>query len=282
MILSIIATSLTLSHLLAPFSEQALFTAFGLVWMAATFCVFLGAAGLEPRTTGVPVYNSADHPLVAFRLLAHNPTARRFFIYLVLVLVSIYAQDVVLEPFGAEALDMPVALTARLTAIWGSGLLITLILGVWVIRRIGKKRSANAGAVMAIIAFALVILSGLLQAPSFFMASVFLVGLGCGLLTIGSLSFMLDMTVPQAVGLYMGAWGVANFVGRALGTISGGLLRDVVYVVTGAPLAAYCAVFVLEIAGLILAVWFFRTISVEDFRHNAEIRMRDILALAAD
>jgi BCD family chlorophyll transporter-like MFS transporter len=282
MILSIIATSLTLSQLLAPFSVQALFTAFGIVWMVATCCVFLGVAGVEPRATGEPVQNSADHPLLAFRLLAHNQTARRFFIYLVLVLISIYAQDVVLEPYGAEVLRMPVALTARLTAIWGSGLLITLVLGIWVIRWIGKKKSANAGAVVAIIAFALVILSGFLQAPIFFMFSVFLVGLGCGLLTIASLSFMLDMTVPQAVGLYMGAWGVANFVGRALGTISGGLLRDVVYVLTGAPVAAYSAVFVLEIAGLILAIWFFRTISVEDFRHNAEIRVRDILALAGD
>jgi BCD family chlorophyll transporter-like MFS transporter len=282
MILAIIATSLMLSHLLAPFSVQALFTAFGLVWMAATFCIFLGVAGLEPRASGEPVQHSADHPMVAFRLLAHNPTARRFFVYLVLVLVSIYAQDVVLEPFGAEVLHMPVALTARLTAIWGSGLLITLVLGVGVIRWIGKKKSANAGAVVAMIAFALVIFSGLLQSSSFFMFSVFLAGLGCGLLTIGSLSFMLDMTVPQAVGLYMGAWGVANFVGRALGTISGGLLRDLVYLVTGAPVLAYSAVFALEIAGLLLAIWFFRTISVEDFRHNAETRMRDILALAGD
>jgi BCD family chlorophyll transporter-like MFS transporter len=282
MIVFIILTSITLAQLLDPYTEETLYTAFGVVWAAACCFVLVGAAGVEPRATGRLVQHSADNPVLAFRLLAQNPTARRFFVFMLLVLISIYGQDVVLEPFGAEVLGMPVSQTARLTSIWGFGLLITLLLGVPWIRRYGKKPSVNLGALWAAVAFCCVIAAGLLHSVPLFLASVFLVGLGCGLLTIASLSLMLDMTIPQAVGLYMGAWGVANFVGRALGTIASGLLRDTVYAISGSPLAGYVAVFALEAVGMVLAIWVLRSITVEAFHRDAEMRTADLLALAGD
>jgi BCD family chlorophyll transporter-like MFS transporter len=162
------------------------------------------------------------------------------------------------------------------------GLLITLLLGAALVRRFGQKSCAAIGALIAAVAFAGVILSGLLFDPRFFMTSVFFVGLGCGLLTVSSLSFMLDMTVPQAAGLYMGAWGVANFVGRALGNLSSGLVSDLVQRLTGDAVMGYMAVFILEIVGLLWAIWLLRTISVEAFRQDAELRLQDVLALAGD
>jgi BCD family chlorophyll transporter-like MFS transporter len=289
MIVSIILTSITLSRVLEPFqaifepaSQEALYTAFGAVWLAATLLVLVGSAQLEPRSTGQIVQNSADNPRVAIRLLLANPMARRFFLYMLLVLISIYAQDVVLEPFGAKALQMPVAMTTRLTSIWGVGLLATLLAGAWLIRRFGKKPSAYWGATLAACSFGGVIASGIIQNSALFMGSVFLVGLGCGLLTIASLSLMLDMTVPQAVGLYMGAWGVANFVGRAAGYILSGLLRDVVEALSGNPVAGYIAVFGFEVVGLLLGIWVLRTISVELFQRDAQLRLQDVLSATAN
>lgn len=282
MILFIILTSLLLARLLEPFSEEALYLAFGAVWAAACLFLFAGVAGVERAAAGRPLQNSADNPMLAFRLLADNPTARRFFVYLLLVLIAIYAQDVVLEPYGAEALGMSVGMTARLTSIWGVGLLITLVGGTFLIRRVGKRRAANMGAGATALAFLWVIFAGLLQSPALFMGSVLAVGLGAGLLTVASLSLMLDMTAPQAVGLYMGAWGVANFVGRALGNISSGLVRDGVYWLSNNAVAGYMAVFALEALSLVLAVWVFRSISVENFRRDAEAQLAHVLAVAAD
>lgn len=282
MILFIIFTSLLLARLLEPFSEDALYMAFGAVWAAACLFLFVGAAGLEGPATGRPRKNSADNPWLAFQLLADNPTARRFFVYLLLVLIAIYAQDVVLEPYGAEALGMSVGMTARLTSIWGVGLLTTLVGGTFLIRRTGKQRAANLGAVATALAFLLVILAGLLRDQTLFMVSVLFVGLGAGLLTIASLSLMLDMTVPQAVGLYMGAWGVANFVGRALGNISSGLVRDGIYWLSNSAVAGYMAVFTLEALSLIAAIWILRSISIERFHRDAEVQLAHIVAVAAD
>jgi BCD family chlorophyll transporter-like MFS transporter len=283
MIVFIILTSLTLARLLQPFSREVLYTAFGLVWAVACVFVFVGCAGLEPpATTGRTVHHSADNPLTAFQLLAANRSARQFFAYMLVVLISIYAQDVVLEPFGAQALHMSVGVTARLTSIWGTGLLITLLLGAPIIRRFGKKSSANVGALVSALAFGLIILAGVRGDQRFFMASVFLVGLGCGLLTVSSLSFMLDMTVPQAAGLYMGAWGVANFVGRAAGNITSGLVSDLVRRATGDAVLGYMTVFGLEMVGMLLGIWLLRSISIEAFRRDAELRLQDVLSLAGD
>jgi BCD family chlorophyll transporter-like MFS transporter len=272
MILSTIFVSLGISRLVDPYTVQALYTAFGAVWFVAIIFVLAGAYGLEPRASAqdAPVHHSADSPAQAMRLLALNPVARRFFVYLVL------------EPFGAEAMGMPVAATSRLTSIWGVGVLLTLLGSLPLVRRIGKKRSANIGAFVAAAAFGLISLSGWMGLTSLFWGAVFLLGLGGGLMTVSNLSFMLDMTLPQAAGLYVGAWGVANFAGQAIGNVMSGLLRDFFLWLTGAPLVGYIAVFGMEIVGLLVAVWLFRSIEVADFRRQAETRLQDILSLAGD
>lgn len=283
MILSSIGVSLTLSVLLSPFSQEALHSALGMVWLISSLLVLVGAGNLEPRGLHtMPPQNRADNPLRAYALLASNPSARRFFIYLLIVLISIHAQDVLLEPFGAEVLAMPVSQTTRLASIWGAGVFITLIGGLALISRLGKKRAANLGALVAAGAFVAISISGLLDLEAAFMLSIFVLGLGGGLMTVSNLSFMLDMTVPQAAGLYMGAWGVANFAGQAVGNLVSGLIRDVVLALTGNPAVGYIAVFILEGIGLLVAVYLFRRVSVEEFRRDAQVQLSDVLAIAAD
>ncbi len=293
MIIATILISLALSQMMDPFSQEALFSAFGLVWAIAFLLVLFGSANLEgkqlaeERTAGLlnGDATASNNPLLAYRVLLQNPSARRFFAYLLLVLVSIHAQDVLLEPYGGQVLGMQVAQTTRLSAIWGIGVLITLLGGIWIIRRIGKKACANFGATVAAVAFLFIIITGfgsmgLTNAVPFFQMAVFLLGLGGGLMTISNLSFMLEMTIPQAAGLYMGAWGVANFAGQALGNILSGLIRDFVFRMSGNIPAGYMIVFGLEMIGLIAAIVLFRNISVGQFRKDAEVRLKQTLALA--
>jgi len=283
MILSTILTSIVLSILLEAYSETAVYTAFGAIWMVASFLILFGAARLEtPAQANQVLTNSATNPFMAMRLLAHNPTAWRFFIYLLLVLISIHAQDVLLEPFGAEVLGLAVAQTSRLTSIWGVGVFLTLTGGLPLVRRLGKKQSANLGAVIAAVAFSLIMVTGIFAHAPAFMGSVFLLGLGGGLMTVSNLSFMLDMTLPQAAGLYIGAWGVANFAGQALGNITSGLIRDAALSLTGNVLTGYLTVFGLEVLGLLIAVRLLGTISVAIFRRDAEVQVHEVLALMTE
>ena len=287
MIASTIFTSLGLSRMLAsptPLSKEMLATAFGVIWLVSVIFVLVGSYRIEPRAsarTGQPA-NSANDPMLVLRLLALNPQARRFFVYLMIVLISIHAQDVLLEPFGAEALGMSVAVTSRLTSIWGTGIFVTLLAGILFVKRYGKKTGANVGACVTAVAFASIIATGLLGNANLFIGSVFLLGLGGGLMTVSNLSFMLDMTVPQAAGLYIGAWSVANFAGQAVGNIISGILWDLFFWLTGNTLMGYAAVFSLEIAGLLLAVWLFRSINVDKFRRQAEVRLHNVLSLVTE
>lgn len=278
MIIATILASLTLSFSLRDFSEQALYTAFGAVWLVATALVLFGAARLEPPPAdGRALKHDAHDMVTSLRALAANPSAQRFFIYLFLILISIHAQDVLLEPYGGQVLGMNVAQTSRLTSIWGVGVLVTLLAGLPLIRRYGKKVVANSGAWVAAAGFALIILSGWWLHPKMLMTAVMVLGIGGGLMTVSNLSFMLDMTVPEAAGLFMGAWGVANFGAQGLGNIVSGLLRDLLYNATGSDFLGYALVFGLEIVGLLVAVWLFRDISVTRFRRDAEARLAEIL-----
>ena len=256
MILSTIVASLVLSRMLAvdP-SQSGIYTAFGAIWLVATLCVLVGAAGVEPVTGGRVVQNTSSNPAVALRALAHNPTARRFFVYLLLILVGIRAQDVLLEPYAADTLGM---------------------------RQFGKRATADAGSSVAIGALLLIVVAGVVGNVFFFQASVFLLGLGSGLMTVSNLSFMLDLTVPQNVGLYIGAWGVANFVAQSAGTVAGALLRDLAFYLTGDIRLGYITVFGLEIVGLAVSLLLFRKISVEAFQRDARLEVVDVLALARD
>jgi len=284
MILSTIFASILLSRALADdASVTGLYTALGGVWLVATLLVLVGSAGIEVAAEPARVVrNTADNPVAALRALSGNATARRFFVYLLLVLIGIRAQDVLLEPFAADALNLSVSATTRLEAIWGVGVFVTLVGGLGLVYRFGKRANANAGAGITMLAFAAIMVAGALHNAPFFYAAVFFLGLGSGLMTVSNLSFMLDMTIPQSVGLYMGAWGVANFLAQSLGTIGGALFRDLAYLLTGDAVLGYMAVFAIEIAGLGVAMLLFRTISIEQFQREAEVELADVLALAGD
>jgi len=284
MILSTIVASIALSRVLQlDASPSGVITAFGAVWLVATLFVVVGAAGIEPsRTESHVVRHTANNPLEALQVLAHNATARRFFIYLLLVLIGVRAQDVLLEPYAADALGMSVSETTRLEALWGVGVFITLLGGMGLVRLFGKRLNIYVGGLVAIVAFGLVILAGAVGNVPFFLVSVFLLGLASGLMTVSNLSFMLDMTIPQSVGLYMGAWGVANFVAQSLGNVGGALLRDIAYWVSGNVVLGYMTVFGIEIIGVALSLLLFRTITVEQFQHDAQLELVDVLAASAD
>ncbi|WP_298981344.1 BCD family MFS transporter [Caldilinea sp.] len=284
MILSTIVASIALSRVLqSDASPTGVITAFGAVWLVATLFVVIGSTGIEPSRAESPMArHTANNPLEALQVLAHNATAKRFFIYLLLVLIGVRAQDVLLEPYAADALGMSVSETTRLEALWGIGVFITLLGGMGLVRLFGKRLNIYVGGLVAIVSFGLVILAGAIGNIPFFLIAVFLLGLASGLMTVSNLSFMLDMTVPQNVGLYMGAWGVANFVAQSLGNVGGALMRDVAYWVSGNVALGYMTVFGIEMLGVALSLLLFRTITVEQFQRDAQLELVDVLAATGD
>ncbi|RPI94304.1 MAG: MFS transporter [Chloroflexi bacterium] len=271
MILSIILTAIGLSRMVDPYTPQALIRAFGVVAAAALLLGLLGLFKLEPRS-GVSRSTVSEAYTVKqmTSAITANPVARVFFIYLLLLLAAILGQDVLLEPFGAEAFGMTVTQTTRITSIWGTFVLLAIIVAGLLEGRVSKRLVAQLGNTGALLGFIVIVISGILLNRPVFYAGVTLLGLGTGLSTVANLSLMFDLTLPGMVGLYIGAWGFSNALSRLTGSILGGVVRDVVTQATGVALSGYLVVFGIETLMLLIATIMLYRIDINAFRRQIE------------
>ncbi len=286
MIVGIILTSVTLGDLLETYSPQTLERAFLIVATIALGLGLLGLLKLEPRQASVsaafpPVRENRKEWRELMRSVLKNPQARLFFIYLILLLAAILGQDILLEPYGGEIFHLPVAATTRITSIWGGCFLVALLAAGWLEKTITKRGVARAGAVTAITGFVLIAGAGPFALSNVFYAGVVLLGLGTGFSTTSNLSLMLDMTTTQ-VGLFMGAWGVANAISRLIGTLLAGVVRDVFAYAFNTPLVGYMVVFLVQAGFMVISLFMLPHIDTGRFRSEAQMDLSERAALAND
>jgi BCD family chlorophyll transporter-like MFS transporter len=271
MIVSIIVTAIGLSHMVDPYTPEALIRAFGVVAASALTLGLLGLIKLEPRSNLSSLTVSEAYTVKQMTsAITANPVARTFFIYLLLLLAAILGQDVLLEPFGAEAFGMTVTQTTRITAIWGTFVLIAIIIAGLLEGRVSKRLVAQFGNTGALLGFVVIVISGILINQNIFYAGVTLLGIGTGFSTVANLSLMFDLTIPGMVGLYIGAWGFSNALSRLTGSILGGVVRDVVTQATGVALSGYLVVFGIEAMMLFIAAFMLYRIDVNAFKKQIE------------
>lgn len=281
MIVSIIITAIITGRALAQYDPAKLLRVFNIGGLVALGIAALGLVGLEPRGN-LPASQSRASQRAALRAVMDNAQARRFFVYLILLLAAILGQDILLEPFGAQAFGMSVAETTQLTATWGGATLIALLLqGLLLSRWLSKKAGALLGGLLATAGLLLIAASGILQMQPLFVPGIFALGFGTGIATSTNLALMLDMTTPEQVGLFIGAWGLADALARGAGMLLGGVLRDVVTAATGNPSSGYITVFLLEAILLAGSLLLLRQIDVRAFRSH-QPTLTELVALAGD
>jgi len=289
MIASVIVTAISTGRALDQYSPERLVQVFMACGAVALVLGAIGLVGLEPRTqreqgTGNRGQASPDRTSAraAIAAVMSNPVARAFFVYLTLLLAAILGQDVLLEPFGAEAFGMSVRETTQLTATWGAATLIALLLqGLLLSRFLSKRAGATLGASVAALGFGLIALSGILNAQALFVPGIAVLGFGTGIATTTNLALMLDMTTPQSVGLFIGAWGVADAAARGLGNLLAGVVRDLAGLLLGNPVAGYITVFLLEGLMLCVALVLLRQIDVAAFQGERP-SLTQLIAVAGD
>jgi BCD family chlorophyll transporter-like MFS transporter len=272
MIVSIIMTSLLLGNMLETYTPETLNRAFSLVGIIALGLGMIGLFRLEPRSA---VANSGDQDQThswkeMFATITSNKQATRFFWYLLLLLTAILGQDILLEPYGAEAFGLSVQATTRITAIWGVFFLISLALGAALEKKVSKIIQAKIGAVSGVVAFVLIVLSGQVGLLWLFYLGVVALGLATGLSTVSNLSLMLDMTSVGSVGIFIGAWGMASAIARLAGNLLSGAVRESFTVLLNNQVGGYNTVFIFEIIFLILSLVILRGVDVNLFQQNAE------------
>lgn len=286
MIVAIILTAITLGHLVDPYTPAVLTRAFGYVAASALTIGLLGLIRLEPRSsissssTAAETYTMKQMSTV----IMSNPAAKTFFIYLLLLLVGILGQNILLEPFAGEAFGLSVGqTTARVNEIWGTFVLVSIIIAGLLDGRVPKRIVAQVGNISALIGFIIIVVSGILANKGIFYIGITVLGLGTGLCTVANLSLMFDFTVPGLVGLYIGAWGFSNALSRLTGNLLGGVVFDVLKSATGSALTGYLVVFSIEGLLLFVAALMLNRLDVSAFQKQAhEPAFTEKIALAAE
>lgn len=271
MLLTVIIAGISLSRMLDPFTPQALTWA---IWAVAAVALVLGLVGLirlEPRAATLTPAEPFSFGRFQ-RALTANPTARTFFVYMIVLLTAILGQDVLIEPFAAQTLGMPVPETTRLRSIYGVCFLVALLLAAQAERFLSKRRVAQAASIGGMLAFGMILASGLFASTPLFYAGLVLLGLAVGVSTVANHSLMLDMTTPQSVGLFIGAWGMAASLARLSGGLLGGFIGDLSLRLSGDVGLSYAVIFGAQAGLLALSLWLLRGVDVGRFQRQAEPR----------
>jgi len=176
---------------------------------------------------------------------------------------------------------MPIAATASLSGVWGVGTLLGLLLaGFWLVPRLGKFACARLGCQLILASLLLLVLAGIPARTDLLQLVMFLFGLASGIGTNSTLVLMLDLTLPEAAGTFVGVWGLAQALSRALGKLLGGGLLDVARrALPGAlPYLHFAAVFLLEAALAVLALQLLSRLNLRQFREDTGRSLDRVLA----
>jgi BCD family chlorophyll transporter-like MFS transporter len=271
MVLGIIAAAQTVSYMATEATFESLSRAFWIIAASALTLGLFGLIKLEPRfsdTSSEAV--SRTHTLrEMYSTITANPIARVFFIYLLLLLAAILGQDVLLEPFGAQAFGMSIAETSRIVSYSQSLTLIAFFVAGFMEGRVAKKKIAQLGNIFVILGFLLIVASGIARSLAVFYSGIMMLGFGTGIATVANLSLMYNLTIREEVGLYIGAWGFSNGLSRLAGLLMAGIVADLVSKLTGNELSGYLLVFSVEALMMFVAALMLYRIDVGVFHQKA-------------
>jgi BCD family chlorophyll transporter-like MFS transporter len=214
----------------------------------------------------------------ALKVLTANRQTGLFFGFLLVLSISLFMQDSILEPYGGEVFGMCIAETTRLNVPFGIGTLIGIASsGFLVVPRLGKKNTTKFGCMSAAVSNILIIMAGFTASKSLLMGSLLFFGLSSGMLTAGATSLMLDLTAAETAGTFIGAWGLAQSMARGSATVLGGGFLNLGKMLFDLPAMAYGLVFFLQAIGMIFAILLLRRINVKEFQKNAKVAISSIL-----
>lgn len=240
--------------------------------------LFLLMAGLVVSLTALAVWGQ-ERPRAArpsekaltlkqaVQLLTISQQTRCFFTFLFGGIFFLFVQQMALEPFGGDLFGLSVKETTLFNAYQMVGALLGMgMTGGWLAKRLGKKASTGVGVVVSAIAFALLALASVGGYLPLVRPAIFVTGLGMGIFTVGGLSLMMDLTVKEQVGLFVGAWTLAQALANGLASVGGGILHDVGLALLGSEAGAYALVFLTEAGGLLGIIVLLLRVDVAKFR----------------
>ncbi len=262
-----------------------------MLWVAGIVLIIsvLSCWGIEPNNSRLNTRGQNTNKEIGLKeswsLVTSSPQIIIFFCFLVLYTLGLFLQDPILESYGAEVFNLPISKTTLLNAFWGGGTLFGLLLGgLWVTPSLGKLPTARIGCWMILSSLLLLIISGLTESTNALYGVLVIFGVAAGLATNSALSLMLDLTLPELAGTFVGVWGLAQALSRAIGKILGGGLLDIGRSISGQgnELIAFSFVFLLEILIMFLAILVLEKVNIKRFKEDTSMKVETLMMAELD
>lgn len=274
----------------APGELQAAITRLFILFPLAVLVLgVLATAGIEKKYSRFASRSSlaGREDQITLRQALSVLTASRqtgvFFVFLLVMTVSLFLQQPVLEPYAREVFGLSIGESAGLNQFWGYGILMGIgLAGFLIVPRLGKQRTAMVGCLFSAVCFVLVILSGVTANPTTLRSAVMLFGLASGILTNSAVSLMLDFTAAETAGTFIGAWGLAQAMAQASATVLGGGLLDIGRQAFGQPFLAFALVFACQAVGMVVAFGLLTRINVQAFKAESGKAIATLMELDLD
>jgi BCD family chlorophyll transporter-like MFS transporter len=266
LLLGMIASALLFGAALADFSPGRLVQ---VIQAAAVAALLLNVAAMWKQETRRPARGralpAADPSFrESWATFCEGDHAVRRLVVVGIGTMAFGMADILLEPFGGQVLHLTVGATTKLTALLAFGGLLGFGFASHMLGRGGDPyRMAQAGALLGLPAFLLVIVAAPLGAPSLFLIGNFLIGFGGALFGHGTLTATMNRAPREQAGLALGAWGAVQATAAGVGVALSGAIRDLVNAAVGATNGAwglagaatgYVTVYVIEIVLLLVAI----------------------------
>lgn len=236
LLLGMIVSALTFGVLLADYSPGRLVQ---VIQGAAVVTLVLNVLALWKQEGRDRTRKHSPIPDPSFReswaSFAQGGAAVRRLVAVGLGTMAFAMEDVLLEPYGGEILQLSVGATTFLTATLACGSLIGFGFASRVLSRgADPYRMAASGVIVGVPAFMAVIIAAPIQSIPLFAAGTFFIGLGAGLFGHGTLTATMQYAPKEQVGLALGAWGAVQATAAGVAMALGGIIRDLV-VMMGSP-----------------------------------------------
>ena len=264
LLLGTIASALAFGQLLADYSPGRLVQ---VIQGAAVLTLVLNAVALwkqEPLGRVRLASANAPTPLparpvsfsAAWRSFTRLPYSLRRLVALGLGTMAFSMEEVLLEPYGGQVLQLSISDTTRLTATLALGSLLGFGLASRVLSRgADPYRMAAFGVLVGIPAFLAVVVSGSIASAVLFGFGTLFIGFGIGLFGHGTLTASMTLAPDDQTGLALGTWGAVQASAAGLAMALGSIIRDAIASTAPqnawATATAYDVVYLIEVLLLI-------------------------------
>ncbi len=280
LVLGTIVSAIIISWLLEDYTGMKLVQVMqgsAVVFVVLAFVALHSQERLNPDGSVVSYTDEATRVRLSLwesvRLLVQQRALRNLFIVFFIATTAFATHDVLLEPYGGQVLNMSVAATTRLTALWGVSMLVSISISGWLLwRGTSPLVVIIAGCGVGALGFLVISIASNATMVNLFRSGVWLIGMGRGLFIVASIALVMSLTDMGHAGLFLGLWGVMQALALGMGTIGGSLLRDIAYRFTDSVATGYTVVYSGSLLLLLLSLGLIAVLRLHRQLRETEVR----------